>query len=96
MTQVSNAGVFGALIGLIVGVLEYFLALMVIQKIVGREIADAEEAREELPGLASLGAMVQKVKMVLIFIAVFVYPLIGYAVAALLSADGVGSEAARG
>ena len=96
MTQVSNAGVFGALIGLIVGVLEYFLALMVMQKIVGREIADAEEAREELPGLASLGAMVQKVKMVLIFIAVFVYPLIGYAVGALLSADGAGTETVRG
>ena len=85
MKMLAHPPYAGALIGIILGVIQYFIAVAMIGRIVTREIASAEEEREPLPGLALLPATLGRIKTFLMVSAVTVYPAVGYAVGAMWS-----------
>lgn len=75
----SEAAANGALIGLMIGMVQYFIALFVMQKVVTREMAEAKEAKEEMPGMESLAAIIKRIKWILMLVSILIYPAIGYA-----------------
>ncbi len=76
----ANAASTGALIGLVVGGLHYFVTLAVMGSVVSRK-----EPGEELPGLATFAMRVRRIKLAMLGICFLVFPLVGYAAGAMLS-----------
>jgi hypothetical protein len=85
MRDLSNAGLAGALIGLALGLVEYFLAMTMIRRFVSREIALARKENETLPGMAMLPGTMRTLRIVLILAAITVYPIIGYVVGNMIA-----------
>jgi hypothetical protein len=85
MRDLTSPGVAGALIGLALGLVEYFLAMMMIRRFVAREIEVARKENEPLPGMPMLPGTMRTMQIVLIIAAVTIYPVVGYVVGNMLA-----------
>ncbi len=70
----------GALIGLAVGGVHYFVTLGVIGAVASRT-----EPGENLPGLATFAARMRRIKLALLGACFVVFPAVGYLAGAMLS-----------
>lgn len=80
MIQLSHPPVLGAFIGLVLGLVEYLIAMSLFRAYVAREVALASKAGEILPGLDNVVSRMRALRYGLLALAVIVYPAIGYAV----------------
>ena len=85
MRDLTSPGIAGALIGLALGLVEYFLAMMMIRRFVAREIEVARKENETLPGMPMLPGTMRTMQIVLIIAAVTIYPIVGYVVGNMLA-----------
>jgi hypothetical protein len=76
----GNAATTGALIGLVVGGLHYFVTLAVMGSVASRM-----QPGEDLPGLSTLSARLSRIKLAMLGVCFLVFPLVGYAAGAMLS-----------
>ncbi len=74
----TNPGLAGALIGLILGLVEYFIAMVMIRRYAIVEIATAKKDNEVLPGISILPGTLRLLRIILIISAVTIYPAVGY------------------
>ena len=85
MRLMSNPGLAGAAIGLALGLVEYFIAMIVVRAMVERETSAARKTGEVLPGMLSVPANMAKLRIALLLLAFTVYPAVGYAVGNLVA-----------
>ncbi len=85
MRDLTNSGVAGALLGLALGLVEYFLVMMMIRRSVARNIEVARRENEPLPGMSILPGTMRNLQIVLIIAAVTIYPIVGYVVGNMLA-----------
>ena len=64
MLNLSHPGLAGALVGLALGLVEYFLAMTMIRRFVAREIAVARRDNEPLPGLESMPSTMRMLRLI--------------------------------
>ncbi|MFN3888898.1 MAG: hypothetical protein ACK4MV_00770 [Beijerinckiaceae bacterium] len=76
----GNAATTGALIGLVVGGLHYFVTMAVMGALASRTAPG-----EELPGVAMVAARLNRIKLAMLGVCFLVFPLVGYAAGAMLS-----------
>jgi hypothetical protein len=81
----SNAGLAGALIGLMFGLIEYVLALRIIGRMLSRE---AGVERPEQAGVDRVQALMRPIRYALLAAAFIVYPVVGYLVGAPFASEG--------
>ncbi len=81
----TNPGAAGALIGLILGLAEYFIAMVMIRRYAIVEIATAKKDNEVLPGIAILPGTLRMLRIILIVTAVTIYPVVGYVVGSMFA-----------
>ncbi|MBM3607352.1 MAG: hypothetical protein FJX29_02695 [Alphaproteobacteria bacterium] len=81
MMQFSNPPAAGALLGLILGLLEYVIAMAMFRAYIARETEAARKAGEALPGEARVARHMNTLRYGLLALALIIYPAIGYAVA---------------
>ncbi len=81
----SHPGLAGAMLGLALGLVEYFIALTMIRHYVARETAVAAKANEVLPGIAMVPGALRHIRIILIILAVTIYPAVGYFVGNMLA-----------
>ena len=81
----SNPGMGGALIGLIFGLAEYFIAMVMIRRYALVEIEVARKENEILPGIGILPATLRLLRIILIVVAVTIYPVVGYVVGTMVA-----------
>ncbi|MDF2115259.1 hypothetical protein PY365_06745 [Roseiarcaceae bacterium H3SJ34-1] len=82
---VSNAGLAGALIGLMFGLVEYVLALRIIGRMLSRE---AGAGQPEQAGVDRVQALLRPIRYALLSAAFIVYPAVGYLVGAPFASEG--------
>ena len=76
----ANAAMTGALIGLLVGGVHYFVTIAVMGAVASRR-----EPGEDLPGLSTFAARLGRIKLAMLAICFLVFPLVGYFAGAMLT-----------
>ncbi len=84
MRTLATPGLAGAMIGLALGLVEYFIAMTMVRRFVAREIGDAKKSNETLPGMSLLAGNTRMLRIILILAAVTIYPLVGYVVGTMV------------